>query len=107
MAANIPGTGRAAVIAEFGGPIEIWEYPVTAPEPGAILAKVTAATLCGSAVHLWEGAFSEQYSPPLVPGHEAVGEIIAFGDGARTDSIGAVLHVGDRVIWEHEACRRC
>jgi L-iditol 2-dehydrogenase len=105
--AKIPERGLAAVITEFGGPLEVREYPVAAPDPGAILVRVQAATLCGSDVHLWEGAFAGQYPPPLVPGHESVGEIVAFGDGPQTDSTGAPLRVGDRVVWEHEPCRRC
>jgi threonine dehydrogenase-like Zn-dependent dehydrogenase len=43
-----------------------------------------------------------------VPGHEAVGRIIAFGEGTpRVDSVGTPLAKGDRVIWEHESCGHC
>jgi threonine dehydrogenase-like Zn-dependent dehydrogenase len=104
---NLPKTGRAAVVTEYGAPLEIREYPVVAPEPGGILVKVVAASLCGSDIHLWEGVYGDLCSPPVVPGHEAVGEIVAFGDGPRADSAGTELAVGDRVIWEHEACHHC
>ena len=42
--------GRAAVYYGLGKPIEIVEYPVVDPEPGAILIKITRANICGSQV---------------------------------------------------------
>ena len=42
-----------------------------------------------------------------MPGHEGVGEILVFGEGPRADSAGTHSLIGDRVIWEHEACHHC
>src|SRR5262249_47328095 len=55
---SIPAHGRGLVIREYGAPLEVREYPVRAPEPGAILVAVEAATICGSDVHLWQGSYS-------------------------------------------------
>ena len=103
---SMPKSGRAVVIGEFGAPLEVREYPIVAPAPGEILVRMVAATLCGSDVHMWQGAIP-WLKAPLSTGHEGVGEIVAFGDGPRTDSVGTPLEVGDRVVWEHEGCGHC
>src|SRR5580700_4121443 len=68
---------RAAVLTEFGKPLEIQEFPILAPEPGGLLVAVEAATVCGTDVHNWQGHTSS-LKPPVVPGHEGVGRIIAL-----------------------------
>lgn len=102
-------TGRAAVLHHHGRPLEIEEYPLPIPEPGAILARVDVATLCGSDVHIWEGQLGATYSVPmpLILGHEVVGVIVELGAGADRDWIGEPLSVGDRIVWANEPCRRC
>ena len=47
--------GRAAVYKATGQPMEIREYPVPDPEPGAILVKISVANICGSDMHMWRG----------------------------------------------------
>jgi threonine dehydrogenase-like Zn-dependent dehydrogenase len=102
-------SGRAAVVTAWGEPLELREFPLTEPDPGALLVKVDRATICGSDVHAWDGALAGSFDIelPIVLGHETVGTIVAFGDGARVDSVGTPLREGDRVIWGHEACGRC
>ncbi|MCU1376321.1 MAG: hypothetical protein JWO68_3607, partial [Actinomycetia bacterium] len=46
---------RAAVVTGFGQPLEVRGVPVPELEPGAMLARVDAATLCGTDVHRWHG----------------------------------------------------
>src|SRR4051812_22931420 len=100
-----PASARAAVLPEFGAPLEVREFPLRAPDPGALLIEVDCSTICGTDVHLWQGGLSAEL--PIILGHEIVGRVAAIGDGAETDSVGARLAVGDRVVWEHEACGRC
>lgn len=109
MSRALPESGRAAVVAEWGEPLAVREYPVVPPPPGALLVAVERTTVCGSDVHAWEGAYAEHFGvePPIMLGHEIVGRVIAFGDGARVDSVGTPLVPGDRVVWEHEACGHC
>ena len=55
---SLPKTARAAVVAEYGQPIEIRELPVpdeSELEPGALLVRVDVASICGSDVHQWDG----------------------------------------------------
>ena len=44
---------RVAVITKFEGPLEIWNVPIPDLEPGGVLVKVEAATLCGTDAHRW------------------------------------------------------
>ncbi len=102
-------TGRAAVLRAFNEPFEIREYPVPAPEPGAIVARIELATVCGSDLHIWENDLGGTYTLPLplVLGHEMVGVIDALGAGAERDALGRPLAVGDRIVWANEPCRHC
>lgn len=102
-------TGRAAVLHAHSEPTTVREYPLPEPEPGAILARVEVATLCGSDVHIWEGNLGATYTVPmpLILGHEVVGVIAALGAGADRDAVGEPLAIGDRIVWGNEPCRRC
>jgi len=47
--------GRTAVLMEYFKPMELLEYEVPDPEPGAVLDRITEAGLCGSDLHTWRG----------------------------------------------------
>ena len=79
-------------------------------EPGALIVRTTAATVCATDVHLADGSIDPAASGielPVILGHEMVGEVVRLGDGAATDSIGAPLRIGDRIIWTHGFRGRC
>ncbi len=109
---SLPKTARAAVVAEYGKPIEIRELPVPQEnelEPGALLVRVEVASVCGSDVHQWDG-MTQALAPaslPIVLGHEMMGTVVAFGPGPREDSIGQPLAEGDRLLWTHVYCGQC
>jgi L-iditol 2-dehydrogenase len=108
MSATTERTSRAAVITAYGEQIEVRDLPIPEPEPGALVVEVAAATICGTDVHLWEGGLDALgVHLPVVPGHEAVGRIVALGAGAERDSLGRPLAPGDRVIWTHGSCGHC
>jgi len=109
MPTALPESGRAAVVSAWGEALALREYPLSAPPPGALLIAVERTTVCGSDVHAWEGTYAEHFGvePPIMLGHEIVGRIVAFGEGPKTDSVGTALAIGDRVVWEHEACGHC
>lgn len=58
--------------------------------PTDVVVRVTAAGLCGSDLHPYLGR--EAAATGVVPGHEAVGEVVAVGDDVRRH------RVGDRVL---------
>ncbi len=107
--ANIPATCRAALLVGHQQPLDIAEVPVPQDlEPGALLVRNTAATICASDVHLWEGESGSSTDRfPRILGHEMTGRVAAIGEGAERDSLGEPLRVGDRIIWTHGFCGQC
>ncbi|MGS4944498.1 zinc-binding dehydrogenase [Meridianimarinicoccus sp. RP-17] len=103
-----PSVSRAAVLREFGAPLVIEDVPIPDRiEPGAILVKTDACSICGTDVHLAAGSLALKVNLPVIIGHEMTGRIVAFGEGANRDSIGQHLKTGDRLLWTHTACGHC
>lgn len=107
-------TGRVAAFSGPGKPMELREYPVPEPEPGAIVVRTTLANICGSDLHQWRGEFDvAQFGRPYpqILGHEMTGRVHALGDGVLRDTAGQPLAAGDRVVWRYfypcGACRAC
>ncbi|MFI5226761.1 MAG: L-threonine 3-dehydrogenase [Candidatus Limnocylindrales bacterium] len=95
---------RALVKAAAGPGLELLEVPV--PEIGIsdVLIRVQVTGICGTDLHIesWDPWAARTISPPLVVGHEFVGEIVAVGSNV-TD-----FHPGDVVSGEgHVVCGRC
>lgn len=67
----------------------IWR-PIPEPPPGWVRLRLLACGICGSDVHGYTGE-SGRRVPPLVMGHEAVGEVVAIGEGVSA-------------IWMGERC---
>lgn len=105
---KLPTASRAAVVEEFGAPVRITEVPVPQElEPGALLVRTEACSVCGTDLHLWQGELSLKVDLPVILGHEMVGRVVAVGAGAERDSMNAPLAVGDRIVWTHTACGKC
>ncbi|WP_375474739.1 zinc-binding dehydrogenase [uncultured Jatrophihabitans sp.] len=85
---------------------EIQEYDLPEVEPGAGLLKVRRANVCGSDLHIYHHLSVALRD--IVMGHEFVAEIEQLGAGLTTDSAGAELRVGDRVVVVYfYTCHRC
>jgi L-iditol 2-dehydrogenase len=98
-------TSRVAVVTEFHKPLEIWSVPVPAPEPGSVVIRVDAATLCGTDAHRWEGGRAA-VKPPFTPGHETCGTIVEMRGEVR-DILDVPLKIGDRIISSYPHCGHC
>ncbi|HEX6872290.1 MAG TPA: zinc-binding dehydrogenase [Micromonosporaceae bacterium] len=111
MSHTIPATCRAAALTEYGKPLEILDVAIPDRlEPGALLVRTTAATVCATDVHFSAAPIAGGYaagSLPAIIGHEMTGVVVARGEGADADSLGRPLTNGDRVIWSHGYCGRC
>jgi threonine dehydrogenase-like Zn-dependent dehydrogenase len=88
---------RAVVLEAFGEPVSTRGLPVPDPGPGAIVATVELAGVCGTDVHLQAGRLPIPL--PVVLGHEGVGRVAAIGAGVTDDSLGAPLTAGDLITW--------
>ncbi len=80
------------------------EVPDPIPAAKEVLVRVTKAAICGTDLHIyhWDEWAQNIIKPPLIVGHEFVGEVVALGPGAT-------LHkIGDRVSGEgHITCGLC
>jgi D-arabinose 1-dehydrogenase-like Zn-dependent alcohol dehydrogenase len=105
--------GRAALLKGYEEPLEIREYEVPEPEPGAIVLRMTQSAIWGSDLHIYRG----DTTYPLPPGgrtlgHEGAGVIHRLGAGVTTDALGEPLQEGDRIIhssisWGCQHCQLC
>ena len=102
----MPDTSRAAVVTTVHAPLEVQSVPIPPIEPGGVLIRVDAATLCGTDVHIWEGVSASVGGVPYIPGHETCGTIVEIG-GTRTDLLNEPLRVGDRIIATYAFCGHC
>jgi L-iditol 2-dehydrogenase len=90
---------QAAVLVE-PRKIEIREVPTPSPRKSEVLVRIIEAGICGTDYACYLGDLSTTY--PIIPGHEAVGEIAALGEGVQG------VHVGERVtIQPNFPCTTC
>ncbi len=84
------------------GPLRARELPDPEPAAGELVLEVTACGVCRTDLQLCEGDL-EARRLPVVPGHQAVGRVLAVGAGVEGWS------AGDRagVAWLGGACGRC
>ncbi|HET7103447.1 MAG TPA: L-threonine 3-dehydrogenase [Terracidiphilus sp.] len=98
------GTMQAVVKAQAAPGVEIREVPVPAPGAGEVLVRVSAASVCGTDLHIynWDPWAQGRIHPPLIPGHEFAGAVAGVGRGVTT------VKEGDLVSAEmHVACGKC
>jgi propanol-preferring alcohol dehydrogenase len=103
--------GRPRAVGER--PLELVTLPVPHPAPGEVLLRVRACGVCHTDLHTVEGELAPHKSP-VVPGHQIVGEVVAFGPGASSmpaggDPAAAPFRLGERagVPWLHWADGTC
>ena len=79
-----------AVVAHGPGDYRLEELPVPKPGPGEVVIKVKSAGICASDIKCYTGApmfwgderRAGYCQPPVTPGHEFVGEVVALGEDA-------------------------
>ena len=82
-------TMRAAVVTEFGKDLQIQDLPVPVPGRGEALVKVLTTGVCHTDLHAAEGDWPVKPSPPFIPGHEGVGEVVQRDAPADAQRVGA------------------
>ena len=94
---------RAAVLTEINKPLELLDLEQEPPKSGEVRVKVKATGVCLSDYHIMNGDWP--FPLPIVPGHEAAGEIAELGPDVKG------LHVGQHVIFSFRPncgdCRYC
>jgi L-iditol 2-dehydrogenase len=107
-------TVNAAVMKE-PGLLELQQFPLPDPEPGAVVLQMSMSGVCGTDKHTFRGEVMQyagtpherQIEYPLICGHENVGRVAAVGGEVR-DSEGRPLSPGDRVVpAANVSCGQC
>ncbi|WP_330444413.1 alcohol dehydrogenase AdhP [Flavobacterium sp. C4GT6] len=99
----LPKTMKAAVVREFGKPLQIEEVEVKRPGRNQILVKVIASGVCHTDLHAVDGDWPVKPKMPLIPGHEGVGYVVAVGPDVYNVKEGDAVGVP----WLYSACGGC
>jgi len=94
---------HAAVVRQFGQPLELQELDIPTAGPGQILVRTEACGVCHTDLHAADGDWPAKPALPFIPGHEGIGRVVALGAGVTA------VKEGDRVgvPWLYSACGHC
>ncbi len=92
---------RAAVLEEFGRPLEVQELKLAEPRAGEVLVRLVACGVCHTDLYTASGADPSGYAPTVL-GHEGAGVVERVGEGVS--SLAASDHV---VTLFSPQCREC
>lgn len=83
--------------------IRVEEHPIADPKPGEVQIRVKATGVCGTDLHIYEGAQgATECNPPVVLGHEFCGIVEKIGEGVTE------VKVGDHVTVDPNiSCNSC
>src|SRR5215475_11968724 len=84
------------------GPLELFQFDLGELGPDQVEIKVTHCGLCHSDLSMLDNDWGIS-SYPFVPGHEAVGTVVALGSEAKGLKIGQRVGVG----WTASTCLSC
>jgi S-(hydroxymethyl)glutathione dehydrogenase/alcohol dehydrogenase len=82
---------RAAVLEEFGAPLQLQELELEEPRAGEALVRLVACGVCHTDLYTASGADPSGYAPTVL-GHEGAGVVERVGDGVR------FVRPGDHVV---------
>jgi S-(hydroxymethyl)glutathione dehydrogenase/alcohol dehydrogenase len=92
---------RAAVLEEFGAPLQVQELDLAEPAAGEVLVRLEACGVCHTDLYTASGADPSGYAPTVL-GHEGAGVVEAVGPDV-TD-----VEPGDHVVTLFSPqCREC
>jgi threonine 3-dehydrogenase len=95
---------KALVKSAAGPGLELTDVAQPAMGINDVRIRVLKTGICGTDLHIagWDPWAARTIKPPLVVGHEFVGEVLEVGSNVQD------LHPGDRVSGEgHVVCGRC
>jgi S-(hydroxymethyl)glutathione dehydrogenase/alcohol dehydrogenase len=92
---------RAAVLEQFGAPLNLTELDLAEPKAGEVLVRLEACGVCHTDMYTASGADPSGYAPAVL-GHEGAGIVERVGEGVRD------VQPGDRVVTLFSPqCRKC
>jgi S-(hydroxymethyl)glutathione dehydrogenase/alcohol dehydrogenase len=92
---------RAAVLEEFGAPLEVQDVELAEPQAGEVLVRLVACGVCHTDLYTASGADPSGYAPTVL-GHEGAGVVERVGEGVSS------VEPGDHVVTLFSPqCREC
>ncbi len=92
---------RAAVLEQFGSPLEVQELELAEPRAGEVLVRLVACGVCHTDLFTASGADPSGYTPTVL-GHEGAGVVERVGESVSS------LAPGDHVVTLFSPqCREC
>jgi S-(hydroxymethyl)glutathione dehydrogenase/alcohol dehydrogenase len=92
---------RAAVLEQFGAPLNVTDVELAEPEAGEVLVRLVACGVCHTDMYTASGADPSGYAPAVL-GHEGAGIVEAVGPEVRD------VAPGDHVVTLFSPqCREC
>ncbi len=82
---------RAAVLEEFGQPLQVQELDLAEPKAGEVLVRLVACGVCHTDLYTASGVDPSGYSPTVL-GHEGAGVVEAVGPDV------SLVEAGDHVV---------
>jgi threonine 3-dehydrogenase len=100
-------TMRAIAKLRPGPGLELTEVPVPQPGINDVLIKVKKTAICGTDVHIynWDAWAQQTIRPPMVIGHEFVGEIVETGGNVQGFKLGDLVDGEGHIVCGQ--CRNC
>lgn len=96
---------RAAVLKEYGEPLQIEERESLEPEPDGIVVESEACGICRSDWHGWKGHWPGHPPENHILGHEPAGTVIAAGEQVEQFSVGDQVGIPFSIACGH--CEYC
>jgi threonine 3-dehydrogenase len=98
---------KALVKAKAAPGLWLQEVPDPKPGPGEVLIRVLRTGICGTDLHIdsWNEWAQATIHPPLVIGHEFVGEVVQLGEGVASVYPGEIVGAEGHIVCGR--CRNC
>src|SRR3982751_2157255 len=92
---------RAAVLEDFGAPLQVQQVDLAEPSAGEALVRLVACGVCHTDLYTASGADPSGYAPAVL-GHEGAGVVERVGHGVSS------VRTGDHVVTLFSPqCREC
>lgn len=100
-------TLKALIKGEAGCGLQLREVADPDPGPGEVVIRVLRTGICGTDLHIydWDPWAQASIRPPLVIGHEFVGEVAALGAGVEAFRVGELVGAEGHIVCG--LCRNC
>ena len=98
---------KALVKAKAAPGLWLQDVPDPEPGPGEVLIRVLRTGICGTDLHIesWNEWAHATIHPPLVVGHEFVGEVVRLGEGVASVYPGEIVGAEGHIVCGR--CRNC